>query len=111
MDRIEIYREIIKKAMRELADFIPEEEGIRTEVLLDDANGHYQVLQVGWKNGRRIHGTLFHVDLLGDKVYLEHDGTDLALVDDLLDGGIPKSDIVMGFQPPAHRKYTDYAVS
>ena len=51
MDRIETYREIIKKAMRDLAAYVPEEEGIRTELLLDDASGHYQVMQIGWKNG------------------------------------------------------------
>jgi ketopantoate reductase len=111
MDRIEIYRDIIKRVMRELVKYIPDEEGIRTELLLDDGNGHYQVMQIGWKDRRRIHGTLFHVDLIGDKVHVEHDGTDLALVDDLLDAGIPKHDIVIGFHPPAHRKYTDFAVS
>jgi hypothetical protein len=111
MDRVETYRDIIKRVMRELVDYIPEEEGIRTELLLDDTNGHYQVLQVGWKDRRRIHGTLFHVDLIGEKVYVEHDGTDLALVDDLLKAGIPKHDIVMGFHPPGQRKYTEFAVS
>ena len=111
MDRIETYRAGIKKAMRSLVDYIPVEDGIRTELLLDDVNGHYQVLQIGWKDRRRIHGTLFHVDLVGDKVYVEHDGTDLALVDDLIEAAIPKHDIVMGFHPPAHRKYTEYAVS
>ncbi len=111
MDRIERYREIIKQAMRSLAEYIPEEEGIRTEITLDDANGHYQVLQIGWKDRRRIHGTLFHVDLINGKVYLEHDGTDLALVDDLLDAGIPKHDIVMGFHPPNQRQFTDFAIA
>ena len=111
MDRVEEYREIIKRAMRKLIEYLPKEEGIRTELIMDDANGHYQVLQIGWKNRRRIHGTLFHADLVNGKVYLEHDGTDLALVDDLLEGGIPKHDIVMGFHPPAHRKFTEFAVS
>ena len=111
MDRVEKYREIIKQAMRDLVDYIPAEEGIRTELILDDASGHYQVLQIGWKDRRRIHGTLFHVDLIGEKVYVEHDGTDLALVDDLLEGGIPKHDIVMGFHPPNQRKFTDFAVA
>lgn len=111
MDRVEKYREIIKKVMRDLVDYIPAEEGIRTELVLGDATGHYQVLQIGWKDRRRIHGTLFHVDLIGEKVYVEHDGTDLALVDDLLEAGIPKQDIVMGFHPPNQRKFTDFAVA
>jgi len=111
LDRIETYRDIIKRVMSDLVDYIPVEEGIRTELLLDDLDGHYQVMQIGWKDRRRIHGTLFHVDLIGGKVYVEHDGTDLALVDDLIGAGIPKHDIVMGFHPPTHRKYTDFAVS
>ena len=111
MDRIENYRAIARRILGEVADYTPEEEGMRNEMICDDALGHYQLLRVGWKNGRRIHGTLVHIDIRGGKVHLEHDGTDLELAQDLLDAGIPAQDIVLEFHPPAARKHTEFAVA
>ena len=111
MDRIEAYRQIVKCILKEVADFAPTEPGIRMEMIIDDVKGHYQLLEVGWKNRRRIHGTLVHIDIVEDKVWVEHDGTDLEIVQDLLDAGIPKEQIVIGFHPPDQRKYTDFATA
>ena len=46
MDRIDTYREIIKRVIHEVAEYAPTEEGIRKEIILDDANGHYQRMPV-----------------------------------------------------------------
>ena len=111
MDRRSEYRDIVKRVIRDVADYTPSEPGLRKEIVLDDTNGHYQLLEVGWKNRRRIHGTLVHIDIHDGKVWVEHDGTDLEVVQDLLDAGIPKEQIVLGFHPPAHRKFTEFAVA
>ena len=99
MDRIAGYRDIVKRIIREVSNYAPAQEGVRTEIVLDDEIGHYQVSEVGWKNRKRIHGTLVHIDIHDDKVWVEHDGTDLEIVQDLLDAGIPPSEIVIGFHP------------
>lgn len=111
MDRIEAYRAAVKRVLQELADFIPDETGIRKEMICDDERGHYQLMQIGWDNKRRIHTTLLHVDIHDGKVHVERDGTDLELVQDLLDAGIPASDMVLEFHPPMRRKYTEFAVA
>lgn len=111
MDGVENYREIIKQVIRGVAEYLPKEEGVRTEVIFDDADGHYELLSIGWSNKRRIHSSLVHIDLREGKVWVERDGTDLEIVQDLLDAGIPQSEMVIGFHPPDHRKYTDFAVA
>lgn len=111
MDRIETYREIIKGVIRGVADFLPVEEGVRTERIFDDASGHYELLSIGWSNQHRIHSTLVHIDLRDEKVWVERDGTDLEIVQDLLDAGIPREHMVLGFHPPNQRKFTDFAVT
>ena len=116
MDRIETYREIIKGVIRSVADFLPTEEGVRIETIFDDADGHYELLSIGWSNQRRIHSTRIHstrihIDLQDGKVWVERDGTDLEIVQDLLDAGIPSEHIVLGFHPPNQRKFTDFAVA
>ena len=111
MDRIETYREIIKGVIRSVADFLPAEEGVRIETIFDDAHGHYELLSIGWSNQRRIHSPLVHIDLHDGKVWVERDGTDLEIVQDLLDAGIPREHMVLGFHPPNQRKFTDFAVA
>ena len=111
MDRIETYRDIIKQVIRSVAEFLPSEEGVRIETVLDDADGHYELLRIGWSNQRRIHSTLVHIDLQDGKVWVERDGTDLEIVQDLLDAGIPSEHMVLGFHPPDQRKFTDFAVA
>ncbi len=107
----ETYRAIIRRVMSEIRAYIPDEEGIRYELILDDGSGHYELMRSGWSNHRRIHGSILHIDLVGPKVYVEHDGTNLEVVKELLDAGIPAKSMVLGFHPPQHRQYTEFAVS
>lgn len=109
MDRLERYQELIKQALCAIAGEIPRQEGIRTEVVLDDSRGHYEVLEVGWDGPRRIHGSVVHCDLLDGRIHVEHDGTDLGVADMLLAAGVPHEDILLGFHPPALRKLTPFA--
>jgi hypothetical protein len=111
MDRIETYREIVKQVIRSTADYLPVEDRVRCETILDDVDGHYELLSIGWSNQHRIHSALIHIDIHDGKVWVERDGTDLEIVQDLLDGGIPASEMVIGFHPPGHRKFTEFAVS
>jgi hypothetical protein len=44
------------------------------------------------------------------KVWIHHNGTEFNLAQELMELGVAKSDIVLGWQPPEIRKFTDYAV-
>src|SRR5689334_14783514 len=101
MDRDDTYRAIVKRMLQEVAEITPSEEGIRTELVCDDAVGHYQVGQVGWDGKRRVDDVFVHIDILDGKVWLQHDGTNLRLAEDLVRAGIPKTDIVLAFHHPS----------
>jgi hypothetical protein len=49
------------------------------------------------------------LDIIDGKVWIQHDGTNRPVADELLAAGIPRDDIVLGFQPPDLRKFTDFA--
>ncbi len=66
-------------------------------------------MSVGWQGGRRVHGSAVHLDIIDGKVWIQHDGTNRPVADELLAAGIPRDDIVLGFQPPDLRKFTDFA--
>lgn len=45
------------------------------------------------------------------KVWIQWDGTEERVADDLMALGVPREDIVLGFHPPHLRKFTEFAVS
>lgn len=52
----------------------------------------------------RYYGCFLHIDIPSDgKIWIQHDGTDLNVAEQLLEAGVAKEEIVLGFQPPAVR--------
>lgn len=111
MDNALDYKTIIKTLMEKYATLPQSDPEIRTELIIDEAKGHYEILSVGWQKRERIHHVVIHIDIVDDKVWLQHDATDLVVAEDLVRAGIPRESIVLGFRPPHLRKYTDYATT
>ncbi len=113
MDKVTKY----KKAVRQLAEEVAQlgqlpDDLIETQLITDDEHGHYLLYFSGWKEYERTYGCFFHVDVrLDGKVWLQYDGTDLILAEMLLEKGVPKEDLVIGFQALPKRKYLDFAVA
>lgn len=105
------YRNVIKKIILDFADEQPLTNDVVTEVVMDEQRGHYEVLAVGWQGNKRVHTSLVHIDLIGDKVWLQHDSTDRVIADELLAAGIPPQSLVLGFRHPRVREYTGFAVA
>ena len=66
---------------------------------------------LGWEGYRRIHAGLIHIDLKDEKIWVQRDGTEYGVANELVDLGVPREDIVLGFQAPYKRPYTDFAVA
>jgi XisI protein len=113
MDKIDKYRAIIKAAMQQY-DRHEQPDGYQefeTQLVVDDANGHYYLMDVGWNNMQRIHGCVLHIDLRKDKVWIQQDWTDSGIADDLIAAGVSKEDIVLAFHAPYKRQHTGFAVA
>lgn len=117
MDKIEKYRNAIKKILeyhddRDQDDSYQQKmEEYETQIVVDDTNGHYFVMGIGWNKYKRIHGMTIHIDLKGDKIWIQQDWTDYGVANDLHEMGVPKEDIVLAFHAPYKRPYTGYAIS
>ena len=68
-------------------------------------------MHVGWINGQRIYGSVIHLDLINGKVWLQHNGTEGDIAQELMAAGVARQDIVLGFRSPAVRVHTGYAVA
>jgi hypothetical protein len=111
MDELGAYRRAIETILTEHTR-VPYAYGdIRQEVVFDRDRDHYLVMNVGWDQGKRVHGSLIHVDILDGKVWAQRDGTEEGVAAELLAAGVPKERIVLAFRAPEMRKYTDFAVA
>lgn len=108
---VERYPEIVKRIIGEYAVFEPSLGEVEVETIFDDARGHYELVYNGWHDFRRIHGPVIHVDIRDGKVWIQHDGTESGIADELVEAGIPPEHIVLAFHHPDKRKYTGFAVA
>ena len=102
-------RRIVRELILEQAKYRPSVGDIQVETIFDESNDHYEMICSGWANGHRIHGCVLHLDLRGDKVWIQYDGTHDGIANDLVAAGIPREQIVLAFKPPSARPHTGYA--
>lgn len=111
MDKLSNYRGIIKRVLSRHAEQPPSVGEVVTAPVFDDDSGNYLVVDMGWDLTGRVHSAALHVRLQGGKVWVEIDGTERGVAEELIEAGIPKEDIVLGFYRPSRRKLTEFAVA
>ncbi len=110
MDSGITYSELVKQTLHTYAEYYSQEGcewPLRT--LFDDRRHGYLLLDIGWRGDEYIHNATVHIDIIDEKIWIQHDDTEDGVATDLLDAGVPKEDIVLGFRPPELRKYTGFA--
>jgi hypothetical protein len=110
MDRLDRYREIVRRLIEEYAGYKPSHGQIETEAIVGPDKDHYEVMHVGWDGQRRVHGSVVHVDIIDGKVWIQYDGTSHPIAEEMVAAGIPREDIVLAFHPAEVRVHTGYAV-
>ncbi|MBD2300801.1 XisI protein [Nostoc sp. FACHB-87] len=110
MAKLDIYREYIQRLLKEYAARDLGEDNVDVQLIFDTEHDHYQLFYVGWRNRRRVYGPVIHLDIKNEKIWLQWNGTEDDIAADLVELGVPKQDIVLGFHSPYMRQFTDYAV-
>ena len=114
MDKIKKYQAIIKKFLQSQANiFVPTMSKIEYQVIVDNENNHFQLVMTGWnEKDHFIYSVLFHFDIkTNGKVWILVNNTDIMVGEELIELGILKSDIVLGFHSELVRPHTGYAVA
>jgi hypothetical protein len=111
MDKLTRYRQILEQIVHEYASHKPSNGQIETEAIIDRENDHYEVMHVGWDKVRRVHGSVIHLDIVDGKIWIQYDGTNRPVADELLAAGVPKEDIVIGFHPAELWRHTGFGVA
>ncbi|MFN0121547.1 MAG: XisI protein [Blastocatellia bacterium] len=112
MDTIERYRQLVQEILWGYTRVPYANSKARFETVFDTASDHYLVMILGHEPDKRyVHGCLIHVDILGDKIWVQRDGTEYGIARELLDAGVPREHIVLGYKSPEMRKYTEFAAA
>jgi len=111
MDRLEQYRTIIEQVLTQRVNDLKDFPDLRDKTVFDRRTDSYLLLRQGWDKSRRVHAIVVHLEILNGKIWVQEDWTEHGVAADLEEAGVPKSDIVLGFQPPQVRPYTEYAAA
>lgn len=111
MDTLDTYRDLVEKVLTEYTK-IPYAYGdIQTEAVFDRKNDRYLLVNIGWDEGKRVYAGFVHVDIVNGKIWIQRDGTEHGIAKELVNAGIPKNQIVLGFRSAEFRQYTEYATA
>lgn len=103
------YRQQIQAVLTQRAQRRSEHDPVQACLVFDTERDHYLLVNSGWEgNSRRLYGTVSHIRILEGKIYIEYEGFEDAVADELVQLGIPRSDIVLGYRSPAARKLTEF---
>ncbi|MEI6327637.1 MAG: XisI protein [Pseudanabaena sp. ELA645] len=110
MVSLETYRDIVQQILTEYSTHQPAYGEVEMELIFDHQRDRYQLVCTGWNKKRRIYGSLIHIDLKGDKIWIQSDGTEVGIANLLVDKGISKQNIVLAYQAPNLRQFTEFAL-
>jgi hypothetical protein len=103
-------RSCIESVIIEYAQCRANQQDVEVHSIFDKEHDRYQLLYMGWEGYKRIFYPIIHIDIQGDKVWIQHNVTEELVADDLMNLGVDRHDIVLGLHYPSMHQYTDFAV-
>lgn len=113
MDKVKKYQDILIAFLNNYAreGQIANMPEVETKVIADRENNSFQVLHIGWHGSQFVFSPIFHFDIKEGKIWFQCNNTEREVVDELMEMGVSKEDIVLGFQPDFARAYSGFAVA
>ena len=111
MDRIKQYQQIIQNYLEaEVKQTINPDFAVPRILILDKLADRYILLAKGWLKKKYVHYFIYHLEIVDGKIWIHEDRTDTGIAVDLVELGIPKSDIILGYFPKYARAMSDFGV-
>ena len=104
------YADIVERILTDYTEIRYANGDITNEAVFDRKNARFIMVSMGWQKMRRVQHCLLHLDIIGDKIWIQRDGTEDGIADELEATGIPRRNIVLAFHPIEDRALLpDYA--
>ena len=104
-------KQAIIKVLQDYFEFLGNDPESDLQLIIDENKDHYLLMEIGWHKNQRIYGSLIHLDIINEKIWLQLDGTEEGVANELVKQGISPQQIVLAFKTKQRRKITDFAVS
>jgi hypothetical protein len=113
VDTLDRYRNEVKRCLTDWAAYMNRSrlDGVEAECVFDEARDQYLVVETGWYNRDRVRNDYIHVRIRNGKIWIEEDGTEEGVANELVRAGVPREDIVLAFHPPELRHLTEFATA
>ncbi|MDY6938700.1 MAG: XisI protein [Cyanobacteriota bacterium] len=111
IDKSKRYQQFVQQLLISYAESKPAYGEIEVETIFDTQRDRYQIVHLGWHHQRWVHDCIIHLDIRNEKIWIFYNSTEHDIAGDLVNLGVPKHDIVLGFYPPFMREMSDYAVT
>lgn len=111
MDKVTKYQQIVRAYLEEYANTVKpiNLQGVESKVIADTQMNSFQLVRIGWNGKQNIFNVVLHFDIINSKIWMQCNNTDREVVDVLMEQGVEKQDIVLGFVPPEARGYLGFA--
>ena len=111
MAKVAQYRQYIQEVIRRHSAHPVTYGEVELQRIFDTEHDDYQLVHAGWHKAHRQYGCLMHMDIKDGKIWIQHDGTEVGVANELVELGVPKEDIVLAYHAPYQRQYTGFAVN
>ena len=107
MDRIKSYQNIIKEALKTHASYRSSDmPDIDNQLIINEKGSQFVMIVSGWYRKEYIHNIVFHIEVKEEKVWIYEDLTDVGIANELIEKGIPESDIFLAYNQPYGSNYS-----
>ena len=85
---------------------------LQDQLICDYESNNFQLVTVGWANNKYHYIVNYHFMIKpSGKVWLMVNNKDSRIAEELVEQGIPRMDIVLGFQQLQYRQFTNFATA
>ena len=99
MDRLNEYRKIVCDFLKDFS-----KNDANAQLIFDIARDRYLVMHNEWRDEYRIYGCAMQLDIIENKIWIQHNSTEIYIDRELIQRGVFSQDIIFGFRSPSIRK-------
>jgi hypothetical protein len=85
MENLKKYRVYIEQLIKKYGQYKPSYGDVEVQMIFDHEHDHYQLGSVGWHGQKRIRGCVLQLDIKNGKIWIQHDGTEDSIADELVE--------------------------
>jgi hypothetical protein len=113
MDKLKKYQDAIMSMMEDFASVpFANTPTIEKQIIADRERNRFQVICFGWENEDSLAcSTFLNFEIKNGKIWIQQNWTEILVATELMEHGVKKVDIVLGFIPEYAREESGYAIA